>query len=97
MLTRLDGKIHVLSVRQPWAWLIATGQRTTHNDSLNTDQRGTFLIHAAKRAQSKGARAFVEGTYGVAPPRDLPRNGIVGVATLVDILPNYSTQWIVGP
>jgi hypothetical protein len=94
---RFDEPIRVLSVRQPWAWLIVNGYKTTLNETGHTDYRGTFLIHAAKRAQSKGARAFVERTIGIVPPPDLPRNGIVGVATLIDCVDTHSSEWLVGP
>ena len=90
-------KIRVVSIRQPWACLIVNGYKTTLNETSSTRYRGTFLIHAKKRAQSKKARAFVERTFGVMPPEDLPRNGIVGVATLIDCVETHSSEWIVGP
>ena len=39
----------VLSIRQPWAWLIMTGLKDVENRTWNTDFRGKFAIHASKK------------------------------------------------
>ena len=39
----------VLSIRQPWAWLIMTGLKDVENRTWNTDFRGRFAIHASKK------------------------------------------------
>lgn len=39
----------VLSIRQPWAWLIMTGLKDIENRTWNTDFRGRFAIHASKK------------------------------------------------
>jgi len=39
----------VLSIRQPWAWLIMTGLKDVENRTWNTDFRGKFSIHASKK------------------------------------------------
>ncbi len=41
-------KIKVLSVRQPWAWLIVSGYKNIENRSWKTDYRGELFIHAGK-------------------------------------------------
>jgi hypothetical protein len=38
--------VKALSIRQPWAWLIANGHKDIENRSWNTNYRGAFLIHA---------------------------------------------------
>jgi len=37
-----------LSVRQPWAWLIAHGLKPVENREWETHYRGPVLIHASK-------------------------------------------------
>ena len=37
-----------LSVKQPWAWLIAQGYKTVENRVWYTSHRGDLLIHASK-------------------------------------------------
>jgi len=39
----------VLSVRQPWASLIAWGDKTIEHRAWATDYRGTMLIHASRQ------------------------------------------------
>lgn len=40
--------ITVLSVRQPWAWLICEGLKDVENRNWKTNYRGTLYIHAGK-------------------------------------------------
>lgn len=40
--------IKVLSVRQPWAWLICAGYKNIENRTWKTDYRGKLFIHAGK-------------------------------------------------
>lgn len=42
-----------LSLRQPWAWLIAAGIKDTENRGWPTKFRGRFLIHASKSKEIK--------------------------------------------
>jgi hypothetical protein len=37
----------ILSVRQPWAWLIVHGYKTVENRSWRTAHRGRLYIHAS--------------------------------------------------
>jgi ASCH domain len=37
----------ILSIRQPWAYLIANGQKNIENRTWLTNYRGPFLIHAS--------------------------------------------------
>lgn len=39
----------VLSIKQPWAWLIANGYKTLENRSWKTNFRGEFLIQASQK------------------------------------------------
>jgi len=41
-------KIKVLSIRQPWAWLICSGYKDIENRSWRTNYRGQLYIHAGK-------------------------------------------------
>lgn len=42
-----------LSVRQPWAWLIANGYKTIETRTKNTHFRGDLLISASKAKMTK--------------------------------------------
>ena len=41
-------KIKVISIRQPWAWLICSGFKNIENRSWRTNYRGRLYIHAGK-------------------------------------------------
>lgn len=97
-----------LTLRQPWAWMMATGivrtdgvtvRKTIENRRWNTSFRGQFLIHAAKgmtRAEYDGAIEWIadeiyvgvgDRAHAFPPPEKLERGGIVGIATLVSVIP----------
>lgn len=82
-----------LSLTQPWAWLVIHGGKNIENRRWNTKLRGEFLIHAAKDFPvDQYNKAIVTamgipGTPELPPPYDIPCGGIVGIASLVDVIP----------
>ena len=44
----LDSEIPILSIKQPWAWLIANTFKTVENRSWSMNYRGPIYIHASK-------------------------------------------------
>lgn len=87
-----------ISIRQPWAFLIAHGPKDVENRTWSTEVRGDVLIHASKgmtRAEYADAREFCEdmGANGPAlpAPEQLERGGIVGMARITDCLAKRTT------
>lgn len=84
-----------ISIRQPWAWLIAHGFKDIENRSRRTSYRGPILIHASQgmtQREYEDADAFLAYTAALKhirlpEPGDLARGGIVGVADLHDCIP----------
>lgn len=69
--------MRALTVRQPWAGLIAQGVKTTENRSWRTHYRGALLIHAGTRW---------DPTASDYDPADFGARGvIVACAQLVDV------------
>lgn len=101
----VDLSLPILSIRQPWAWLIANGWKNVENRTWNTAFRGRFLIHAAAgmtRDEYDAARLFVAGwAPGLARciplPQALERGGIYGEATLLDVVTRHDSEWFCGP
>lgn len=90
----------VLSIRQPWAWLIIHGGKDVENRTWHTKFRGRFLVHASKgmtRAEYNVA-SWVAGPLGITiPPFDeLSLGGIVGSVELVDSLDTSNSPWYMG-
>lgn len=94
-----------LSIRQPWAWLIANGFKDIENRTWPTSFRGPVLIHAGKSlrpADYDAAMLFIEDwvspslVHRIPDKDDLPLGGFVGVATLVDCVRESTSPWFTG-
>lgn len=71
-----------ISVRQPWASLIAHGVKTVEVRRWRTARRGSVLIHASRVADERPeAWARVPACCEASAER---RGGIIGVAELTD-------------
>ncbi|CDX49161.1 conserved hypothetical protein [Mesorhizobium plurifarium] len=95
-----------LSVRQPWAYAIVMGWKPVENRSWRAPNpalkfRGEFAVHAAQgmtRAEYEdAAHLFRSLGHDCPAPADLPRGGIVGAATVVDIVKEHDSPWFFGP
>ena len=95
-----------LSVRQPWAHCLAIGWKPVENRSWRSTNpglkvRGPFAIHASMgmtRDEYEGCAELCEDLgFSCPAPADLPRGGIVGVATIVDIVSDFDSPWFFGP
>ena len=79
--------VKMISVRQPWAWLLVAGHKDIENRKWRTSYRGPLLIHASQAMEPDDfpmQREWIE-TCGIVIPEDLPRGAIVGSATLTDV------------
>jgi len=90
----------VLSIRQPWAWLILHGGKDIENRNWPTRFRGTFLIHAGKgmtRLEYEQALDVADDCGKSLPPFEtLQRGGIVGQAKIVDCVSRSDSPWFFG-
>ncbi|MGH8334998.1 MAG: ASCH domain-containing protein [Pseudomonas fluorescens] len=90
----------VLSIRQPWAWLIIHGGKDVENRSWHTKFRGRFLVHAAQgmtKAEYNLAADYARRLGVTVPPAsELLRGGIVGSAELVDSADSHDSPWYMG-
>ncbi len=93
--------IPVLSIRQPWAWLIVNGHKDIENRTWPTKFKGRFLVHAGKTPPdwTDDDYEFCEKEYGVVVPRQgLPLGGLVGEAQLIACVDKSpSSPWFQGP
>lgn len=88
-----------LSIRQPWAWLIATRLKPVENRTWITHFRGEFLIHAGQQFDAEGLAWVKENFPELRPqlPTQYDLGGIVGTATLIDCVEHHPSRWFVGP
>jgi hypothetical protein len=81
----------ILSIRQPWAYLITQGSKNIENRSWPTEYRGPVLIHASLNINRKAC-----ATHGL-DPEVLKTGGVVGIADIVDCVRQHRSRWFEGP
>src|SRR3954462_15938308 len=86
--------MRALSVRQPWASLIAHGHKLIENRSWCTSYRGPLLIHAGQSVDREVGDRF---EHLVGPTLLLPRGGFVARVQLVEIVTSSASPWFSGP
>jgi hypothetical protein len=94
------GRIKVIVVRQPWAWLIVNGYKDIENRSWTTRHRGTLLIQASAGLPTKRKleeiRLFAQ-ERGVTLPDNFESGGIVRIVQLEDCITSSRSKWFEGP
>ncbi len=93
--------IRILSIRQPWAWLIVEGYKPVENRTWATAHRGPVLIHASMKFDWD-ARAWLAKNFGhihVLMPKmpSYEYGGIIGAANLTDVVTEMDSRWFTGP
>jgi hypothetical protein len=75
-----------LSIKQPWAWMIANGQKTIETRTRRTHYRGPLLICASLKAD-KVWRQWAEAAIDGLKPSDLLYGQAICIADVVDCHP----------
>lgn len=96
-----------LSVKQPWAWLIAANYKDIENRRWATSFRGRIYIHAGLRFDNKSLRSAQVKTKGLLDEQakmvvvDLARSwktsAIIGEVDIVDCVTRSESPWFTGP
>lgn len=90
-----------ITIREPWAWLIAKGIKDIENRTWPTRFRGRVLIHASKTCEKQGWGALSDEqrfrlvnteAYRLSPS-ELPYGAIVGSVEIVDCVINHPSVW----
>lgn len=71
-----------LSIRNPWAALIMSGNKLVENRTWETRWRGTFAVHAGKKTDVRGLVAASD--LGISFDLPMP-TGYLGLVDLVDV------------
>lgn len=86
----------VLSIRQPYAWLIVNGIKDVENRSRPIRYRGPILIHAGlstHELSDDNIRHLSRIAHRKIPIDSLMFGGIVGVAEIVDCVEKSDSPW----
>ena len=92
-------KLPVLSIRQPYAWLVVNGIKDIENRSWRTNHRGPLLIHASAN-QADLYMDVIEACQAngqVSMPEAYDVGGVVGIVDVVDCVRRHSSPWKHGP
>lgn len=89
-----------LSLTQPWATLVAIGEKVIETRSWFTYYRGPLLIHAASAFPTAAKDLLLDRRFhqvlaraGYVFPEDLPRGAIIAVGRLVDVRQMTQDTW----
>lgn len=104
---RPPGDSLVISVRQPWAWLIMNAGKNIENRSWPTHVRGRVLIHAAKGVTKTEWRDAWDWVRRACPEAwekgcreikagTIERQGIIGSVEIVDCVTRSDSPWFMG-
>lgn len=96
-------KAKVLSIKNPWAYLIATGVKDIENRSWKhpPKYRGEFYIHVPLREDSDGLMWLWANHREIA--KSLPDNlhwqagKIIGKVEIIDVVEKSNSVWFKGP
>jgi hypothetical protein len=83
--------MRILSIRQPWAYLITRGSKNIENRSWPTKYRGQVLIHASLNINRRACK-----DHGLDPAK-LQTGGVVGIADIADCVTTHRSRWFGGP
>lgn len=90
-------RLPVLSVRQPYAWLIVNGIKTLENRSWRTHYRGPVLIHASSNPIDLNEKVLTRygarGRVRMPPVEDYELGGIIGYVEIVDCVQRSDSVW----
>jgi len=92
-------KLPVLSIRQPWAWLVVNGLKDIENRTWRTHYRGQILIHASANLKDLtwDERERCESLGGAKMPEDYDVGGVIGIVEIVDCVRRHRSVWKHGP
>ncbi len=92
----------VLSVRQPWAWLIVNGYKPIENRIWASSYTGELYIHASRKhdifARHQAIMKMIndDDKYERFLKADLFYGGIIGKVRMIDCVSYHESTWFDG-
>jgi ASCH domain len=86
-----EANVKMLSIRQPWAYLIVHGAKDVENRVWSTKHRGQILVHASVNIDHQAC-----WKHGLDPSK-LQIGGIIGIAEITDCVEDHDSRWFEGP
>ncbi len=97
--TRTLLQLPVLSIRQPYAWLVVHGIKNIENRSWRTNHRGPLLIHASANLVDLTTETIedCQSIGGIRMPEEYDTGGVIGIVDVVDCVRRHASPWKHGP
>ena len=90
-------ELPVLSIRQPYAWLVVNGIKDIENRSKRTRKRQRILIHASSSRQELTPKVLewcqARTDRKLPAIDDFETGGIVGIVEITDCVRRHSSPW----
>ncbi len=99
-----------LSIRQPWAWLIAKGYKDIENRTWRLNHPSCaknvpmrIYIHASKHRDNKESLGFIYKIFGADIPHQVfelsPKfyGAIIGEVDIIGCVSESKSPWFIGP
>lgn len=83
--------MHVLTLKQPWAWAVFYAGKDVENRSAPTAYRGPLYIHAGRKIDL-GAVALLRNR-GLRVPDHLEHGVILGTVELIGCVTDSDSRW----
>lgn len=104
----MTNNMKVLSIKQPWAWLIVNGIKDIENRTWATSFRGKFLVHSSKKFDLDGYQFLIDNRKKLNIPPEFwnefewetgafTRGFIIGETTITDVVEQSESPWFFGP
>jgi hypothetical protein len=82
-----------LTIKQPWATLIATGAKRVETRSWSSRYRGLLAVHAGAGFPKLGQRASLDSAFAIEIANDpLPLGAVIATCRLVSCIPTRGLQ-----
>jgi hypothetical protein len=89
--------MRVISIRQPWAWLIIHAGKDIENRDWCTNFRGPVAIQASKYVPTPAEISEIELAMKVRIRRsELQYGGVIGTAEITDCVSHHASPWFFG-
>lgn len=83
--------VHVLTLKQPWAWAVFHAGKDVENRSAPTPLRGRLYIHAGLKTDLDAVVALRDAGYEV--PSQFVHGVIIGHVELIDCVTHAISPW----
>jgi len=98
----VSNNLKAISIKQPWAYLLASGIKDIENRSWKTNYRGTVLIHTGAKYMkminpnnifTNEQWNYLSDTQKRLVMSSLPTSAIIGSMEIVDCVKNNNSIW----